>query len=124
MRAVTVLLAGMMTMPSYGVLGKKDKRETLFGGIPSYVEPTGGPGGRQRYANDPLQMLNDELTAAVQRGEISGEEAVLRYRAALPKNERERPPMTGRDVYRILNEEARPTAVPRLPKWGRDPYAQ
>jgi hypothetical protein len=116
----------MMTMPSYGLMVKKasDKRETLFGGIPSYVEPTGGPGGRQRYATDPLKMLNDELTAAVQRGEMSSEEALTRYRAALPQEERDRPPMTSREAWRILTEEARPTDVPRLPRWGRDPYAQ
>jgi hypothetical protein len=122
MRAVTVLLAGMMIMPSYGVLGKKDKRETLFGGIPSYVEPPGGPVGRQRYATDPLQMLNDELAAAVKRGEMSSEEAVSRYRAALPQQERNQPPMTSREAWRILNEEARPTEVPRLPKWN--PYSR
>jgi hypothetical protein len=88
-------------------------------GLPSYVEPPGGPVGRQRYATDPLQMLNDELAGAVQRGEMSSEEAVSRYRAALPEQERNQPPMTGRDAWRILNEEARPTEVPRLPKWGR-----
>jgi hypothetical protein len=88
-------------------------------GLPSYVEPPGGPGGRQRYATDPLQMLNDELAAAVKRGEMSSEEAVTRYRAALPEQERNQPPMTGRDAWRILNEDARPTEVPRLPKWGR-----
>jgi hypothetical protein len=115
----------MMTMPSYGGRMKtSDKRETLFGGIPSYVEPTGGPGGRQRYATDPLQMLNDELAASVQRGEMSSEEAVSRYRAALPEQERNQPPMSFRDLYRVLNEEARPTAVPRLPRWGRNPYPQ
>jgi hypothetical protein len=88
-------------------------------GLPSYVEPPGGPVGRQRYATDPLQMLNDELAGAVKRGEMSSEEAVERYRAALPERERNQPPMTGRDAWRILNEEARPTEVPRLPKWGR-----
>jgi hypothetical protein len=88
-------------------------------GLPSYVEPSGGPVGRQRYATDPLQMLNDELAGAVQRGEMTSEEAVSRYRAALPEQERNQPPMTGRDAWRILNEEARPTEVPRLPKWGR-----
>jgi hypothetical protein len=88
-------------------------------GLPSYVEPPGGPVGRQRYATDPLQMLNDELAGAVKRGEMSSEEAVERYRAALPEQERNQPPMTGRDAWRILNEEARPTEVPRLPKWGR-----
>jgi hypothetical protein len=88
-------------------------------GLPSYVEPPGGPVGRQRYATDPLQMLNDELAGAVQRGEMSSEEAVTRYRAALPEQERNQPPMTGRDAWRILNEDARPTEVPRLPKWGR-----
>jgi hypothetical protein len=77
-------------MPSYGLMVKKasDKRETLFGGVPSYVEPTGGPVGRQSYPTEPLQMLNDELREAVMRGEITSEEAQARYRAASPPRDK------------------------------------
>jgi hypothetical protein len=47
MRAARILLAGMMVMPSYGLMGKKasDQRGILTaGGTPSNVEPFGRRG--------------------------------------------------------------------------------
>jgi hypothetical protein len=124
MRAILIL--GVMLMPWSDDMAAvssaiAQQRAPLKGGIPSYVEPPGGPGGQQRYATDPLEMLGRELSAAVQRGEMTPEAALARYRAALTQEERDKPPLSGRDMWRMLDEEARPTEVPRLPRWGSAP---
>jgi hypothetical protein len=75
-------------------------------------------GGRQRSATDPMEMLNRELSAAVLRGEMTSEEALARYRAALPPEEANRPPPRSQSELTYVPVQGairRGVRLPRLP---------